>query len=193
MKTKEPLKPWLVYFGFIVLAVFVHELGHSVAAWVMGYKSVPTFAKEYPLQTVPPHAQQYVSLGAILGNVLFAVVAAGLYFKTAFKYKTVLLASALASPCVYTILFLLKGRGHDATEFQEAQAAMGFSYSGHSVDYLFVFMLIAGLFILGSNIKITYKVLLRFFTGVILTFTFMVLLQNLNNLLFDRMFSSYPQ
>lgn len=191
MKTKEVIKTWALYFVFVLLAIFVHELGHSVAAWVMGYKSIPTFAKAYPLETIPPHAEQYISLGAITGNIIFAAAAVYLFFKSAYKYKAVVLAAAIASPGVYSILFLFKGRGHDGTEFQEAQAAMGFSYYGHSADFLFMF--IAGLVILCYKLKITFKIVVRFLTGVVLTFIFIVALQIINNRVFDPLFLSSVQ
>lgn len=193
MKTKEVIKTWALYFVFVLLAIFVHELGHSVAAWVMGYKSIPTFAKAYPLETIPPHAEQYISLGAIAGNIIFAAAAVYLFFKSAYKYKAVVLAAAIASPGVYSILFLFKGRGHDGTEFQEAQAAMGFSYSGHSADFLFLFMFIAGLVMLSYKLKITFKIAGLFLVGVILTFIFIVALQIINNRVFDPLFLSSVQ
>jgi hypothetical protein len=103
------------------------------------------------------------------------------------------LAGAIANPGVYSILFVLKGRGHDGTEFQEAQAAMGFSYSGHSVDYLFLFLFIAGLMILWYKLKLTCKIAGRFLIGVILTFSFLVALQITNNRIFDPVFQSSIQ
>ncbi len=185
---KETIKTWATYFGFVLLSVYTHELGHSIVSWMMGYKSVPTFAKEYALETIPPQAQQYVSLGGILGNVLFVVIAAAFYFKSVFKYKTALFAAAIASPGVYTILFLLKGRGHDSTEFQEAQAALGLNYPGHSADFLFLFVFLAGLVILCVTVKLNSKIVARFLLGSLLTILFMVALQTVNNRIFDRFF-----
>jgi hypothetical protein len=46
-------------------------------------------------------------------------------------------------PGFYTLRFVLAGRGHDGTEFQEAQAALGLSYTGHGLDWLFVSLFVA--------------------------------------------------
>lgn len=185
---KTTLKAWSIYFGFVTLAVFVHELGHCVAGWVMGYRLVPTFAKEYPLESIPPYANPYISLGGILGNILFAAVSVYVYFKSSFKHKTSLLAAAVSSPGIYTLLFPFKGRGHDGTEFQEAQAAAGFSYAGHAADYLFLFMFVAGLSILFFTLKPGAKLTGRFLLGLVLTFFFIVALQVINNRIFDPLF-----
>ena len=60
-----------------------------------------------------------------------------LYQIRIFKYNSAVLADAIAMPGMYTLRFILTDRRHDATEFQEAQSALGLSYSGHSLDWIF--------------------------------------------------------
>jgi hypothetical protein len=43
------------------------------------------------------------------------------------RLKSRLFSGALTAPGFYSLRFVLAGRGHDATEFQEAQVALGLS------------------------------------------------------------------
>ncbi len=190
IEIKNELKTWSVYFGIVLLSIFIHELGHSITAWLNGYKSVPTLAKEYVLETIPPHLQTYVSLGGILGSVFFALGTLFFFLTGKSKFNSAIIAGALASPGIYTLRFVLNGRGHDATEFQEAQSALGLNYSGHSLDWLFLVLFITGIIIWYFKSKPNYKILGRLIIGSILTFIFLVELQNLNNAIFDPIFQS---
>jgi hypothetical protein len=88
--------------------------------------------------------------------------------------------------------FILAGRGHDATEFQEAQAALGLSYSGHSLDWLFLglFVLAAAFWLLRVRERITLRLLGRFLAGALIALMVVALLQTVNNAVFDRFFQS---
>ena len=181
VEIKKELKIWVVYFGIVLLSVFIHELGHSIMSWIHGYMSVPTPAKEYALEIIPAHIQTYISLGGILGNLLFALGVFFLYLNSNFKYNSAILAGAIASPGIYTVRFILQGRGHDETEFQEAQSALGLSYSGHFLDWLFLVLFLAGILIWYFRSKPNYGILLRLALGFMLTFIFLIGLQKLNN------------
>lgn len=85
-------------------------------------------------------------------------------------------------------MFLLRGRGHNDTEFQEAQAAFGMDYSGHSVDWIFLSIFIAGALAWIIKSKPGYKSIGRVLLGSVLTFFFIAVLQSVNNALFDPIF-----
>jgi hypothetical protein len=81
--------------------------------------------------------------------------------------------------------FILKGRGHDTTEFQEAQSALGLSYSGHSLDWIFLILFVFGVVVWIIISKPHYKIIGRLSVGIVLTFIFIVGLQVINNAIFD--------
>ncbi len=85
---------------------------------------------------------------------------------------------------------LLAGRGHDGTEFQEAQAALGLSYSGHSADWLFLslFVLAAALWFLRTRSRPTPRLVGRLVVGAVTALAVSVFLQSVNNAIFDPLF-----
>ena len=99
--------------------------------------------------------------------------------------SSAILAGAIASPAMYVIRFILKGRGHDDTEFQEAQAALGLSYSGHFLDWFFIGLTGTITAIWFAKCKPGYTIAGRILAGTILTFIFLVVLQKVNNAIFD--------
>lgn len=178
----------MLYFLFIFCSAFIHEIGHCIPAWLSGYRAIPTPAMEYISDDIPMDLKQYVSLGGILATIILVLVILFLY---TFRNKMVsssLLAGVLALPGVYTLRFLILGRGHDATEFQEAQAAMGFSYSGHSLDWIFMIIFLTASLIWFLKSKPGYKIIGRLTLGAIITILFIVALQEGNNALFDPLF-----
>jgi hypothetical protein len=187
---KTELKTWIIYFVIIILSVYVHELGHSICAWVHGYRAVPTPAKNYVIDAIPGNLQQYISLGGIVGSILFVFIIFFLYVYKTFKFNSAILAASSVAPGMYTLRFILKGRGHDETEFQEAQSALGLNYSGHSLDWLFLVLFLSGIVLWIIKSKPNYKISGRLFIGFILTFIFFIALQDLNNAIFDPMFKS---
>jgi hypothetical protein len=187
---KLELKTWITYFVTIILSVYVHELGHSICAWVHGYRAVPTPAKNYVIDSIPVSLQQYISLGGIVGSIVFVIIIFFLYVYKTFKFNSAILAASIVAPGMYTLRFILKGRGHDETEFQEAQSALGLNYSGHSLDWLFLVLFLSGIVLWIIKSKPNYKISGRLFFGFILTFIFFIALQDLNNAIFDPMFKS---
>jgi len=111
-----------------------------------------------------------------------------LYLVKAFTYSSTLLAGSIVVPGIYTLRFLLVGRGHDATEFQEAQSALGLSYSGHSLDWFLFALFVFGIaiWIIKSNPSI--KIIGRILFGSVLTVIFIIGLQVINNAIFDSIF-----
>jgi hypothetical protein len=185
---KREVKIWSIYFAAILISVYIHELGHCIPAWIKGFKAIPTPAKEYILGDIPENVQKLVSLCGIIGTILFSLTVLAIYWFKDFKYQSAWLAGSIAVPGVYILRFILSGRGHDGTEFQEAQAALGFRYSGHALDWIFLGLFMSGIaiWIIKSNPSI--KVAGRLMLGVILTFIFIVGLQAGNNAIFDPIF-----
>jgi hypothetical protein len=188
MKTKIELKPWGIYFATILTGIYIHEIGHCIPAWVNGYSAIPTPAKEYIPDTITNSLTNFISLGGVIGSVLTSLLLIGLFLTRKFKYGPALLAAAIAMPGMYTLRFFLAGRGHDATEFQEAQSALGLSYSGHSLDWVFLLVFIFGIAAWIWKTKPNYKIMGRLTLGTILTFVFVVGLQVINNAIFDPIF-----
>lgn len=189
MKNPQSLiKIWAIYLVAVVLSVFIHEIGHCLVAWLNGLQAIPTFAKEYPIDPIPTALERYVALGGILGTLSVTVLGIALYLCRATTLNSALFAASLSSPAMYSILFALKGRGHDATEFQDAQSAIGASYSGHFLDWLFLLITLAGLAIWVTINKPTTKAVFRLVLGAVVTFVFIVALQKVNNAVFDPLF-----
>jgi hypothetical protein len=186
---KTEVKVWGAYFVTLLFANFFHELGHCIPAWTHGYSAIPTPAKEYLLSSIPLELINYVSLGGIINSLTFSVLTVLYYLKSSGKYNSAVLAGGIAMPAIYTLRFILSGRGHDGTEFQEAQLALGLNYSGHFVDWLFLSILILGTAAWVIKSKPSIEIFGRLLIGAILSITFIVLLQKLNNSIFDPIFA----
>lgn len=184
-------KPWTVYFVTILFSSFFHELGHCIVAWVHGCSAIPTLAKEYLLHPAPAEVNEAISAGGIVFSALFAVTGIVVYWKSDWSYRAAMLAGALAMPAIYTLRFILMGRGHDGSEFQEAQAALGWSYSGHAADWLFTFLGVAGAIAWMIASRPGWRTWINLLIGAIATVVFIVLLQTLNNRIFDPIFSNW--
>ncbi len=188
-------RPWLLFVSAILASAFVHELGHCAVAWLHGYPAIPTPAKEYILKPMTEVVQNRVSLGGILGSVA-ALLAGGFWLhcrpSTA---SSALLAGAMTVPGAYTLRFLLQGRGHDGAEFQEAQAALGLSYSGHAIDRLFyaLFVMAAVFWFWRTRARPTLRLVCRLLVGAVAAVAVMVLLQSVNNAVFDPLLQPKPK
>jgi hypothetical protein len=188
LEFRKEFKIWMLYFLFIICSAFLHEIGHCIPAWLTGYSAIPTLAMEYISDDIPMNLKQYVSLGGVLATLILVLSILVLYSFSTKMIGSALLAAVLALPGIYTLRFIILGRGHDATEFQEAQAALGFSYSGHSLDWIFMFVFIAGTLIWILKTRPGYKIIGRLIPGAILTIAFIVVLQEINNAVFDPLF-----
>ena len=84
--------------------------------------------------------------------------------------------------------YLLVGSGHDATEWQAAQAALGLPPAGHAIDLSFLFLLIAGFVVWGVRRRPRMSSLLGLVTLAIFGIILLIGLQAGNNAVFDRLF-----
>jgi hypothetical protein len=186
---KLSLRYLLIFFAAMVAGVYLHEVGHSVAGWVNGIAMVPTPAKEYVLQSqLAWNKEIWIALGGVLGTTL-AVLAAGLYFwRKPCLDREAILAGALLPLAFYTLRFLLVGRGHDDTEWQAAQTALGLTPAGHAIDVFFLCLLVAGFLIWGIRLHPRLSALLRLVALGIAGIVLLALLQAGNNAVFDPMF-----
>jgi hypothetical protein len=187
---KASVRYALVFTGTTIVGVYLHEIGHAVAGWILGIAVVPTPAKEYILRSQVYWNQEiWICLGGIVGTTL-AIVGATLYFLWERRpVADAVLLGALAPPCFYTIRFLLVGRGHDGLEWQAAQTALGLAPSGHGIDVFFLCLWLAGIIVWGSRLRFPLrysrlKLVGLAIAGVIL----LIVLQVGNNSLFDRFF-----
>jgi hypothetical protein len=183
---KSELKKWGIYLAALCVAIYVHEVGHCVVAWAHGIKAVPTPAKEYLLEQAPERLNPAISLGGVVGTFIVSITGIAMFWKG--KFNAALLAGTLAMPGAYTLMFILKGRGHDATEFQEAQAALGFSYDGHALDWWLLALFAAGVLAWIIKCKPGIKVIPGLLAGTLITVIFIAGLQTLNNHIFDPIF-----
>ena len=189
---KANVRYGLVFVGTTIAGAYLHEIGHAVAGWIQGIAIVPTPAKEYILQSQVSWNQEiWISLGGPVGTTL-AVVGAALYFLWERRAEAeAVLLGALIPPGLYTIRFLLAGRGHDGLEWQAAQTALGLRPAGHAIDVFFLCLWLAGMILWGSRLRFPLRSSLLRFAGLALTGgILLVALQVGNNRLFDRHFSA---
>ena len=190
--SRDQMKTWTFYFLIVFLSIFFHELGHCIVAWAHGIRAIPTPAKEYSVDPIPDQLKYFVSAGGVIATFIASVTGIIFFAVKQTKSSLTFLAGVLASPLVYSILFIFKGRGHGDTEFQETQSAMGFSYSGHFLDWALLLLCLAAVFLWIFIAKPNYKSLPKILLGALLTFAFIVFLQEANNALFDPIFGVKP-
>lgn len=186
---------WLVFAGSALGSAYLHELGHCIPAWAHGYPAVPTPAKEYILAAVTDPVQRAIALGGILATVLAFLGALWLYFRSRAARASAILAGTLMVPLFYVVRFLVEGRGHDATEFQEAQAALGLSYSGHALDWFFLtaWIAIALVWLWTSRTRPGLPLLWKCLQGAALGLVLLAGLQVTSNMIFDPIFGHSPR
>ena len=194
MLRSAQLRLWLVFAGSALGSAYVHELGHCIPAWVHGCPAVPTPAKEYILASVTEPVQRAVALGGILGTVVSFLGACWLYVRSQSAGASATLAGTLMIPLFYVVRFFVEGRGHDATEFQEAQAALGLSYSGHALDWFFLTALIAMalVWLWTSRTRPGLPLLWKCLQGAALGLVLLAGLQATSNMIFDPIFGHTP-
>ena len=188
---KSTIRYTLVFAAAAVAGVYLHEIGHAVAGWVQGIAIIPTPAKEYVLRSQVEWGQEIrIALGGVVGTVL-AVLGALFWFVRKRRPETeAVFAGALLPPGVYTLRFLLQGRGHDGLEWQAAQTILGLSPAGHAIDFFFMGIFIAGIIVLIVHQHAPLRsTLLKFIGLAVGGIILMVVLQVGNNTLFDRFFS----
>jgi hypothetical protein len=186
--SRDQMKPWTFYFLVVLLTIFFHELGHCIVAWAHGIRAIPTPAKEYTIDRIPVRLKYFISAGGVAATLIASVTGIIVFSVNQTKSSSIFLAGVMASPFVYTILFIFKGRGHGDTEFQETQYALGLSYSGHFLDWALVLLCLVAVVLWYLVARPGYKSLPKILLGALLTFGFIVALQIANNALFDPIF-----
>jgi hypothetical protein len=187
---KASIRYALVFTGAIIAAAYLHEIGHAVAGWIQGIAVVPTPAKEYIFQSqVAWNQETWIALGGPVGTTL-AVVGATLYFLNERRPEAeAVLLGALLPLFLYTLRFLLAGRGHGDLEWQAAQTALGLAPAGHAIDVFFLCLWRAGVVLWASRLRFPLRYSLLKFAGLAIAgVILLVALQVGNNLLFDRHF-----
>jgi hypothetical protein len=188
---KRQLSFTLVFLAACIGSMVFHEIGHAIFGRLQGIPVMPTPAKEYILQPqVEWHQRTWISLGGVLASVLVVSGSLLWYVLKRSKTGTAILAGCLIIPGFYTLRFLLEGRGHDGTEWQEAQTALGASPSGHSLDIVFLVLLFAGCASLAwfRDISLEWRSLLKSASLALLALAIIIFVQVGNNAAFDKHF-----
>jgi hypothetical protein len=189
---RQSVRLWCIFVAASLLCVYGHELGHCAVAWVHGYSAVPTPAKEYIFGPMTEGVQRQEALGGLLGSVGALLAAMVWLYVRPTSTASALLAGTMTTPGFYTLRFILAGRGHDATEFQEAQAALGLSYSGHSADWLFAGLLVVStvFWFWRTHTRVTLRLVGRLILGAFVALVALTFLQSVNNAVFDLLFEA---
>jgi hypothetical protein len=178
-----------LFVGALTVGVYLHEIGHAVAGWIMGIAVVPTPAKEYVLQSqLAWNKEIWISFGGPVGTTVAALAAILYFWRKPCSDREALLAGAFLPLGLYSLRFLLVGRGHDGTEWQAAQTALGLPPAGHAIDVFFVCLLIGGLAVWFFRLHPPLRSLLRLAALGIAGTVFLIGLQAANNAVFDQAF-----
>jgi hypothetical protein len=188
---KDDLRFALIFVGVCIVGVYLHEIGHAVAGWVQGIPVFPTPAKEYVLQDQVEWRQKiWISLGGVAGTALLVLGTLLWYARERRPVADAVLAGVLLPPCLYTVCFLVAGRGHDGLEWQEAQSALGVAPAGHVVDILFLCLFLAGsaAWVVRRRSSLRLASIVRVAGLALGGIALLIVLQVTNNALFDRFF-----
>ena len=184
----------LLFVMALLASFYLHEIGHCAVAWVRGCPAIPTPLKEYILEPLSAPVRNAVSLGGIAGSVIALFLALGWFLRRPGPTRSPILAGAMTAPGFYTLRFSLAGRGHDATEFQEAQVAMGLEYAEHALDWVFVGLFVGAtaLWFWRARPPLTLRLAGRLAAGALAALVAVCLLQSVNNAVFDPLFEPPP-
>ena len=179
----------LLYCVAIIAAVYLHEIGHTVAGSMEGVAIVPTPAKEYVLQSqLDWNKEIWIALGGPIGTTVAALAAALYFWRKPRPESELILFGAFLPLGLYSLRYILLGRGHDDTEWQAAQTALGLRPAGHAIDVFFLCLLIAGLVVWVFRLHPPLRSWLRLATMVIGGVILLIVLQVGNNAVFDHHF-----
>ena len=180
-----------VWFACAIGGCFLlHEMGHCAVAWIHGYPAIPTLMKSYRLDGLPQSLHNQVSLGGPTGSVAAVLASMIALYRNPSAIRSAVLAGTMTGPEFYAVRFVLFGRGHDSTEFQEAQAALGWSYEGHGLDWMFVMLLAiaAGFWFWCVRPPITARLVGRLSAGSVVGVIILVSLDKINKAIFNPIF-----
>lgn len=186
---KLSIRYMLIFSASIIAGVYLHEIGHAVAGWVNGVAVVPTPAKEYVLQSQLDWSKEiWIALGGVIGTTVAALATALYFWRKPCSDREAILTGAFLPLALYTLRFLLVGRGHDATEWQAAQTALGLPRAGHAIDLFFLLLLIAVLVVWGIRRRPRLSSFLRLVILATVGIVLLIALQTGNNTVFDHVF-----
>lgn len=188
---RNSARSFLVFLTAIVGCAFVHELGHCIAGWVQGVVVVPTPFKEYVLlDEIDWSRQIWIAFGGVAATVALVTGTIIWYMRRDRRNGDAILAGVLLTPFAYSLRFLLVGRGHDGLEWQAAQAAIGASPQGHVVDYVLLITLLLGSIAWVIHRRSAFRVtsLFKVVGLIVVGITVLIVLQVVNNRLFDGFF-----
>jgi hypothetical protein len=181
---------YLLFFWLAAVAAgYVHEIGHAVSGLLVGVITIPTPAKEYPIQSELEWSKAtWIALGGPIGTLSALFIATAYFWRKPCSDREAALAGASLPVFIYSLRFLLIGRGHDDIEWQGAQTALGLPPASHGIDIFFMCILVAIVVVWFVRRRPSLWSLLKLpalaISGVIL----LVAVQAGNNVVFDRMF-----
>jgi len=179
----------MLFSGAIIAGVYLHEIGHAVVGWMDGVAIVPTPAKEYVLQSQLGWDKEiWIALGGVVGTTVSALAAALYFWRKPCPDSEAILIGAFLPLGLYSVRFLLVGRGHDDVEWQAAQTALGLPPTGHAIDAFFLCLLIAGFVVWVFRLHPPLGSWLRLATMAIGGIVLLIMLQVGNNAVFDHLF-----
>jgi hypothetical protein len=186
---KHSLRYMLLFSGPIIAGVYLHEIGHAVAGWVNGVVVVLTLDKEYILQSQLDSSKEiWIALGDVIGTTVAALAAAFCLWHQPCSDREVVAAGAFLPLGLYTLRFLLVGRGHDPTEWQTTQAALDLAPDGHAIDLFFPCLLIAGLAVWAIRLNARPSSVLRLVSMPIIGIILLISPQAGDNAVLDQVF-----
>jgi len=186
---KRSVRYWLLFFAAIIAGVYLHEIGHAVVGWINGITIVPTPAKEYALQSqLGWNKEIWIALGGVCGTTLAALAAVTYFWRNPRPESEAILIGAFLPLGLYSLRFLLVGRGHDDVEWQAAQVALGLPPAGHVIDIFFLCLLITGFLVWVSRQHPPLRSWLKLATMAIGGIVLLIVVQKANNALFDPLF-----
>jgi hypothetical protein len=157
---------------------------------MQGIAVFPSPAKEYILRPqVSWNPETWIALGGVVGTAVAVLGATQYFLRVRNLVAEAALFGAFVPPWVYSIRFLVRGRGHGETEWQAAQTALGLAPAGHAIDAFFLLLLLGGIIVWASRSHFSPRYrLLRLIGAVIGGTVLLVALQVANNGLLDRFF-----
>jgi hypothetical protein len=180
----------MIFAATAVVSAYLHELGHAIAGWLQAIAVIPSPAKEYILRPcVYWNQETWIALGGVVGTVLTALLATAYYLRVRHPRAEAVLFGALVPTWIYSLRYLVTGRGHDGTEWQAAQAALRLAPAGHTIDAMLLCLSVAGLIAWASRLRLPFRYkLFRPLAAIIGGTTLLLALQVANNQVFDRFF-----
>jgi hypothetical protein len=188
---KQSIRFVLIFLIACVGSLYLHELGHAVFGWIQGIPIFPSPAKEYVLvPSVTWRQEALIAVGGVGTTVAIVLVAIVWTLLSRARTSSAVLAGVLVEPGFYTLRAALAGRGHDGTEWQEAQYALGLNPTGHAIDLLLAVLFFLGCAVLAyrDEISLRWRAMGRTCALALLGLVTLIAIQIGDNAIFDRHF-----